>query len=61
MAIHDISSRFWAFAGTASFEIVRPQSDRSRIPLDAEPNGTDREADPHEPEWQGQWRLLKYV
>lgn len=66
MAFHDISStfqssRFWVFAAAASSRPVRPQADCSRLPLDAEPSGTAGEADPREPEWQGQWRLLKYL
>lgn len=61
MAFHDISSRFWVFTAAASSQAVRPQSNCNRVPSDAEPSGTDWEANPREPEWQGQWRLLKYL
>jgi hypothetical protein len=60
MAFHDISSRFWVFTAAASSQAVAPQAD-SRVAPDAEPSGTDWEATPREPEWQGQWRLLKYL
>ena len=61
MAFHDISSRFWEFTAAASSQAVAPQANCSRVASDAEPSGTDWEATPHEPEWQGQGRLLKYL
>lgn len=61
MAFHDISSRFWVFTAAASSQALRPQADCSPVSEDAQPSGTEREAKPREPEWHGQWRLLKYL
>jgi hypothetical protein len=61
MAYHDISSRFRIFTTAASSQAVAPQADFSPVASDAKPSGTDWEANPREPEWQGQWRLLKYL
>lgn len=59
MAFHDISIRFRVFTAAVT-QTVGPQADCSRVRSNAEPSGTDWEANPREPEWQGQWRLLKY-
>ena len=59
MAFHE--SRFWVFTAAAPSHAVLPQADCSPAHADAEARGTDREAKPREPEWQGQWRLLKYL
>ena len=62
MTLHDIlSSRFSVFSAASSSQAIRPQADCIRAHSDAEPSGTDWEADPREPEWQGQWQLLKYL